>query len=87
MSGHLVQLALPEDLAAELSAAVERGEYESESDALLGAVEEWRAQRQAEAIGVEELRRLIQEGIDSGPGRFDSFEDIRAEARRRFSGA
>lgn len=87
MSGHLVQLSLPEDLAAEVSAAVERGEYASEAEALLGAVEEWRAQRQVDAIGVEELRRLVREGIESGPGRYESFEDIRAEARRRFHGA
>lgn len=87
MSGRLVQLSLPENLAAEISAAVERGEYASENDALVGAVEEWRAQRQAEAIGTDELRRLVQEGIESGPGRFESFEDIRAEARRRFHGA
>ncbi|PPD41355.1 MAG: type II toxin-antitoxin system ParD family antitoxin [Methylocystis sp.] len=86
MSGHLVQISLPEDLAAEVSAAVERGEYASETDALLGAVEEWRAQRQVDAIGVEELRRLVREGIESGPGLFESFEDIRAEARRRFQG-
>lgn len=83
MSGHVVQLSLPDDLAAEISAAVDRGEYASESDALLGAVEEWRAQRQVDAIGTEELRRLVQEGIESGPGRFETFEDIRAEARRR----
>lgn len=87
MSGRVVHLSLPDDLAAEISAAVGRGEYASESDAVLGAVEEWRAQRQADAIGVEELRRLVQEGIESGPGRFETFEDIRAEARRRFHGA
>ncbi|MGJ0394111.1 MAG: ribbon-helix-helix domain-containing protein [Methylocystis sp.] len=87
MSGHLVQLSLPEDLAAEISAAVERGEYASENDALVGAVEEWRAQRQVGSIGVEKLKRLVREGIESGPGCFESFEDIRAEARRRFHGA
>jgi antitoxin ParD1/3/4 len=87
MGGHSVLLNLPVELAAEIAAAVERGEYASESDAVLGAVEEWRAQRQAEAIGVGELRRLVKEGIDSGPGLFESFEDIRAEARRRFHGA
>lgn len=87
MTGHVIYLSLPDDLAAEISAAVGRGEYASERDAVLGAVEEWRAQRQADAIGVEELRRLVQEGIESGPGRFESFEDIRAEARRRFHSA
>lgn len=87
MSGHVLHLSLPDDLAAEIAAAVERGEYASEGEAVLGAVKEWRAQRQAEAIDVEELRRLVQEGVDSGPGRFETFEEIRAEARLRFHGA
>ena len=87
MSRHTVQLSLPDDLAAEISAAVARGEYASESEAVLGAVEEWRAQRNVESIELDELKRLIQEGVDSGPGHYASFEDIRAEARRRFHGA
>jgi antitoxin ParD1/3/4 len=86
MSGHSVQLDLPEHLAAEIAAAVARGEYASEREALLDAVEEWRAQRHVEEIGLDELKRLIQEGIDSGPGRHETFEDIRTEARRRFRG-
>ena len=32
---------------------------------------------------VEELRRLVQEGIDSGPGRYISFEEIKEEIERR----
>ena len=84
MSGRIVHLALPDDLAAEISAAVERGEYASASEAVLGAVEEWRAQRHIESIGLEELKRLIQEGTESGAGRFGNFEEIREEARRRF---
>jgi antitoxin ParD1/3/4 len=87
VSRNIVELNLPDDLAAEISAAVARGEYASETEAVLGAVEEWRAQRHVEPIGLEELRRLVQEGVDSGPGRFPTFEDIRLEARRRFHGA
>ncbi|MGH6836601.1 MAG: ribbon-helix-helix domain-containing protein [Methylocella sp.] len=85
MSPRTLQVSLPDDLAAEVTAAVARGEYESESDAILVAVAEWRVQRLAETIGVEELRRLWQEGVDSGPGRSMSIEEIKAEARRRFS--
>jgi antitoxin ParD1/3/4 len=80
-----LEVALPDDLAAEVASAVQRGEYASESDAVLGAVAEWRIQRLAEMIGVEELRRLWQEGVDSGPRRSMSVEEIKAEARRRFS--
>jgi antitoxin ParD1/3/4 len=78
---------LPDDLAAEVASAVQGGEYASESDAILGAVAEWRVQRQVETIGVEELRHLWQEGVDSGRGRSKSIEEIKAEARRRFSPA
>lgn len=83
MSGKVMQILLPDDLAEEISASVKRGEYSSESDALIGAVEEWRAQRSVEALSVEELRRLWQEGIDSGPGLGLTIEEIKAEARRR----
>ena len=81
----MLEVCLSDDLAAEVTSAVQRGEYASESDAVLGAVAEWRLQRVAEMIGVEELRRLWREGIDSGPGRSMSVEEIKAEARRRFS--
>lgn len=83
MSGRIMEVLLPDDLAAEISASVERGEYPSESDAVIGAVEEWRAQRSVEALSVEELCRLWLEGIDSGPGRGLTIEEIKAEARRR----
>lgn len=78
---------MPDDLAAEVASAVQCGEYASENDAVLGAVAEWRVQRLAETIGVEELRHLWQEGVDSGPGRSISVEEIKAEARRRISPA
>jgi len=87
MGPRTLEVSLPDDLAAEVASAVQRGEYGSESEAVLGAVAEWRVQRVAEMIGVEELRRLWREGVDSGPGRSMSVEEIKAEARRRFSPA
>ncbi|MGH6848285.1 MAG: ribbon-helix-helix domain-containing protein [Methylocella sp.] len=87
MSPRRLEVSLPDELAADIASAVQRGEFVSESDAVLGAVAEWRVQRLAETIGVEELRRLWQEGVDSGPGRSKSIEEIKAEARRRFSPA
>ena len=87
MSPRTLEVSLPDDLAVEVMSAVQRGEYASESDAVLGAVAEWRIQRVAEMIGVEELRRLWREAVDSGPGRSMSIEEIKTEARRRFSPA
>lgn len=87
MSPRTLEVSLPDDLAAEVASAVRRGECASESDAVLGAVAEWRVQRVAEMVGFEELWRLWREGVDSGPGRSMSVEEIKAEARRRFSPA
>ena len=35
----------------------------------------------------EELRRFAQEGLDSGPSKHSSMDDIKTEGRRRFEGA
>jgi antitoxin ParD1/3/4 len=85
VSPRRLEISLPDDLADEVASAVAHGEFASESDAVLEAVVEWRLRRLAETIGVEELRRLWQEGIDSGPGRSMSIEEIIAEARSRLS--
>jgi hypothetical protein len=34
-------------------------------------------------LSAEELRRLFQEGVDSGPGRALTIEEIKSEARQR----
>ncbi len=45
VSPRTLQVSLPDELAAEVASAVQRGEFVSESDAVLGAVAEWRLQR------------------------------------------
>lgn len=66
--GKIVQVALPDDLDAEVKAAVARGEFANEGEAICSAVADWRAQRKVDEIGVDELRRLWDEGVASGPG-------------------
>ena len=75
---------LAPEIAALVKAAVESGEYTSISDVIADALLEWQVNRSGRELDVEELRRLCQEGIDSGPGRYSSIEEIIAEARRRF---
>jgi antitoxin ParD1/3/4 len=36
---------------------------------------------------IDELRNLVDEGLASGPSRFTSVTDIKAEARRRLNAA
>ena len=65
-SGKL-SVALP-DMVAEVPAAVTDGDYGSVSEVLRDARRDWRLPRKIETLEAEELRRLVPEGIDSGPG-------------------
>ncbi len=62
-----ISIALPTDLVAEVKAAVEKGEYSTTSEVIRDALRDWRLKRKVEALDVEDLKRLVQEGIDSGP--------------------
>jgi antitoxin ParD1/3/4 len=76
-------ITLSPELAAAVDGAVKAGEYASDNEAISDALREWKERRDNHGYTIAELRRLIQEGIDSGPGRFSSMEEIKAEARRR----
>jgi len=77
-------ITLTPDVAAAIDGAVEAGEYASDDEAIGDALREWKERRDNHGYTIAELRRLIQEGIDSGPGRFSSIDEIKAEARKRF---
>ncbi|HEX2940073.1 MAG TPA: type II toxin-antitoxin system ParD family antitoxin [Rhodopila sp.] len=62
-----LSIALTPDMIAELRAAVEVGDYGSVSEVVRDALRDWRLRRKFEPLEGEELRRLVQEGIDSGP--------------------
>ena len=49
-------------------AAVADGDYGSVSEVVREALRDWRLRRKIETLETEELRRLVREGIDSGPG-------------------
>jgi antitoxin ParD1/3/4 len=57
---------LPADLAQSVRTAVERGRYESASHMIWAALD-YLCEAEAADPDVETLRRLCQEGIDSGP--------------------
>ena len=63
-----LSVALTPDMVAEVRAAVEGGDYGSVSEVVRDALRDWRLRRKIETLETEELRRLVQEGIDSGPG-------------------
>lgn len=84
--GHIDKrsITLSPELAAAIDGAVEAGEYASDAEAIGDALREWKERRDNHGYTIAELRHLIQEGIDSGPGRFSSIDEIKAEARKRF---
>jgi antitoxin ParD1/3/4 len=63
-----VKLSLPSDLVDELRAAVSGGDYGNLNDAVRDALDDWRVRRRGETGAMVDLRQLVQEGIDSGPG-------------------
>lgn len=87
MVSRVLQLTLPDELNAEISAAVSRGEYSSAEDVVADAVAQWGSARRLDSsIDVSELRSLWDEGIASGPGRNMSIEAVKEEARARLAG-
>jgi antitoxin ParD1/3/4 len=63
-----LSVALTPEMVAEVRAAVEGGDYGSVSEVVRDALRAWRLRRKIETLETEELRRLVQEGTDSGPG-------------------
>lgn len=79
-SAEVLTLTLAPELAADLRAAVTTGGYASPGEVVSEALQEWRLRRlnTAEAEG---LRRLVREGIESGPGLEDGQVAARLSAR------
>jgi antitoxin ParD1/3/4 len=61
-------ITLSPELADAVDSAVNAGEYASDNEAISDALREWKERRDNHGYTIAELRRLIQEGIDSGPG-------------------
>jgi antitoxin ParD1/3/4 len=76
-----LSIALTPDMVAELR-AVEGGDHGSVSEVVRDALRDWRLRRKIETLETEELRRLVHEGIDSGPGL--EADAVFARLRARF---
>lgn len=83
-----ISIALTEELAADVERAVESGDYASNSEVIRDALRRWKQARDADAAKLAELRRLVQEGIDSGPSlpvTDDWLDDIVTRGRARLA--
>lgn len=82
-----MSIALTPEMAAAVRDAVKNGEYVSSSEVIRDALRDWQLRRSLHDREVEELKRLWQEGVESGPGQFTDMDAIKAEARRRLEQA
>lgn len=62
------KMTLSEDLAAEVDGAIAAGEYGTTDEIVAEALRDWKERRDNDGYSLAELRRLVQDGIDSGPG-------------------
>jgi len=59
-------ITLTPELAEAIDGAVKSGEYASDDEAIGDALRDWKERRDNHGYTIAELRRLVQEGIDSG---------------------
>jgi antitoxin ParD1/3/4 len=78
-----ISIALTSELNDLLQEAVASGRYATSSEVVREALRDWSHYEKAKSQALTSLKELIQEGIDSGPGRFSSVEEIIAEAKGR----
>ena len=80
-----ISVSLPHDMVESINDAVESGDYATVSEVVRDALRRWesdRAHDQAiKTYGLERLRQMVQEGIDSGPS-IDA-EEVFAQVRAR----
>lgn len=76
-----LSIALTPDMAALVRGVVESGDYASASEVVRDALRAWKAKRGRESGVVAELRRLWQEGLDSGPADPLDMDEIKRAAR------
>lgn len=62
-----ISVAVTPEMAAAMREAVGSGEYASASEVMRDAMREWRARRDERAKALEEIGRLWDVGIESGP--------------------
>jgi len=67
-----VSISLSRDMVEDIKEAIDRGQFATASEVMRDAMRDWqRKQKAADGPAmprtVEELRKMIQEGIDSGP--------------------
>jgi antitoxin ParD1/3/4 len=78
-----ISIALTPELNEMVQEAVASGQYATSSEVVREALRGWKSYEKAKAQALTHMREMIQKGIDSGPGRFSSIDEIISEAKER----
>jgi antitoxin ParD1/3/4 len=77
-----ITIALTKELATNVRKAVTAGEYASTSEVIREALRDWQLKRATREEQINEVRRLWQEGIESGSAGPLNMAAIKREARK-----
>ncbi len=77
-----ISVALPTDMLELVKKAVTSGDYATTSEVIREALREWKGRRETREETIAEIRRLVQEGLDSGGWRPFDAEEIKREGRK-----
>jgi antitoxin ParD1/3/4 len=77
-----ISVALPADMLELVRQAVKSGDYATTSEVIREALREWKGRRETREESLAELRRLVQEGLDSGGWQPFDAEEVKREGRK-----
>lgn len=80
-----ISIALPTDVLAMVRGAVDAGDYASSSEVIREALRQWKARRALPGEAIEELRRLWDQGVNSGPSAPLDIAATKKRARARLA--
>lgn len=80
-----LSIALTPELATDVRQAVASGEYASTSAVISDALRAWKEQRHNQALKTDELRRLWNEGVNSGESNVLDGEAVKRRGRDRLA--
>jgi antitoxin ParD1/3/4 len=80
-----ISVALTPEMAATIREVVSSGEYASASEVMREALRDWKHRRKQRDEAIVELKRMVQEGIDSGLGEDGEtfFNELLADLKRK----
>ena len=78
-----MHVSLTPELEDLVKRQVESGRYHSSSEVVREALRLWEEQANLRELRMEQFRKDIQAGVDSGPTKRLDFEDIKKRGRER----